>query len=509
MRRLVKLLTSKALIVAVLILLQLVALGFSITYLASFYAYLNTFLLCVSIAITIYVINRPGNSSYKIAWIILILVFPLFGGIFYLLFGDKKMPKKVVAHNLELTKKTAGYTIRDARNMEALRKMDEDAYKQAWYLENASGYPLYTRVHATYLPIGEKYYECLLEELKKAEKYIFLEYFIIEEGIFFNSILSVLEEKVAQGVEVYLIYDDVGCVAKVPYKYDAYLRKKGIHAIAFNPLEPRLLIHMNNRDHRKICVVDGKVAFTGGINLADEYINAKVIFGHWLDSGIMVKGEIAWSFALMFIQFYNLSAKDKIKDYEYYHVQSESYEDRGFMLPYHDSPLDNESMGEGMHIGILSMAHQYVYIKTPYLIIDNEVLSTLILAAKMGVDVRIMLPHIPDKWYVHMVSRAYYRPLLEAGVHVLEYKKGFVHAKEFISDDKVACIGSTNMDYRSYYLHHECGVWLYDCDAILDMKNEFLKNAEECIEIDLHYFDKENVVTKLIRAILRLFAPLM
>lgn len=509
MRKILKLLTSKALIVAILILLQLAVLDITIYYLASYYAYLYTFFTLISLIITIYVINRPGNSSYKIAWIIVILIFPLFGGIYYLLFGDKKMPKKVIKHNLELTKKTAGYAISDANNLENLRMRDEAAYKQALYLESFCGYPLYANCEATYLPLGECYFEHMVEELKKAEHYIFMEYFIIEEGIFFNTILSILEEKIAAGVEVYLIYDDVGCVAKVPYHFDKKLCKKGIHAVAFNRLEPRLLIHMNNRDHRKICVIDGKIAFTGGINLADEYINAKVVYGHWLDSGVMLKGEVAWSFALMFIHFYNLCGKGKIEDYERYHLKTPYFEEKGFMVPFNDSPLDNEYVGESLHISILTRAHRYVYIKTPYLIIDNEILGSLMMAAKMGVDVRIMLPHIPDKWYVHLVSRAYYRPLLEAGVRILEYSKGFVHCKEFISDDKVAVIGSTNMDYRSYYLHHECGVWLYDCDAIMDMKKAFEEASQDCIEIDLHYFDKEHMITKLMRAILRLFAPLM
>lgn len=509
MRRLLKLLTSKALIVAVLIVLQLVALSLSIYYLASFYAFVSTLLTILSIIISIYVINRPGNSSYKIAWIILIMLFPLFGGIFYLLFGNKKMSRKVVAENLELTKKTVGYTIKNSNSMRLLKERDCIAYKQALYLENCTGYSLYKNCYAKYLRVGEVYFECLLEELRKAERYIFMEYFILESGIFLNSVLDILEEKVSHGVEVYVIYDDAGCVAKVPYKFDEVLRKKGIHAVPFNLLEPRLLIRMNNRDHRKICVIDGMVAFTGGINIADEYINAKVVFGHWLDSGIVLKGEVAWGFALMFIQFYNLSSKDRIINYEKYRGFYEEYDEKGFMIPYNDSPLDEESIGENLHISIISMAQKYVYIKTPYLICDNEILLSLMNASKMGIDVQIMLPHIPDKWYVHVVTRAYYRPLLEAGVKILEYKKGFLHAKEFISDDKVGVIGSTNMDYRSYYLHHECGVWLYDCDAIFDMKNEFIRNRLDCVVMDVSYLDKENYLTKLVRSILRLLAPIM
>lgn len=509
MRRLVKLLTSKALIVAVLILLQIIALCISIIYLASYYAYLSSFLSILSIIMTVIVINRGGNSSYKIAWIILIMAFPLFGGIFYLLFGNKKMPKKQVEQNLEMTKQMARYLEKNKSYTEELKDKDADAYKFAYYLENHSGFPLYANCDTTYLSSGEMYFEYLLKELKKAEKYIFMEYFIIEEGIFFNSILEVLQEKVVQGVEVYFIYDDAGCVAKVPSHYDSKLRKMGIHCLVFNPIEPQLLIHMNHRDHRKITVIDGKVAFTGGINLADEYINAKVLFGKWVDSGVMIKGDAVWAFALMFIQFYNFSADDKILNYDKYHYENEPYDQKGYVLPYNDSPLDEEIIGENVHISILNMAHQYVYIKTPYLICDNEVMTALQLAAKMGVDVRIMLPHIPDKWFVHVVSRAYYKPLLEAGVKILEYENGFVHSKEFISDDRVGMIGSTNMDYRSYYLHHECGVWLYNDDVVLEMKRAYEKHCEECIQIDLHYFDNENIVTKLIRQILRLFAPIM
>ncbi|MBR3692988.1 MAG: cardiolipin synthase [Erysipelotrichales bacterium] len=509
MRKIVRLLTSKALIVTVLILLQVIALCISIMYLASYYAYLRSFLFILSLIIGIQVINHRGNPSYKIAWIIVIMAFPLFGGIFYVLFGNKKMPKKQVVQNLASIKQMARYLKRENGYIEELKAKDLDAYKLAYYLEEHSGFPLYTHCDTTYLSSGEMYFECLLSELKKAKKYIFMEYFIIEEGIFFTSILEVLHEKVSQGVEVYFIYDDAGCVGKIPPHYDHKLQQMGIHCLAFNPIEPQLLIHMNHRDHRKITVIDGKAAFTGGVNLADEYINAKVVYGKWVDSGIMIQGEAVWAFALMFMQFYNFYSSDKIGNYDMYYHQNIQYDHTGYILPYTDSPLDEEIIGENVHISILNMAKQYVYIKTPYLICDHEVMTALQLAAKMGIDVRIMLPHIPDKWFVHMVSRAYYTPLIEAGVKILEYEKGFIHSKEFISDDRVGVIGSTNMDYRSYYLHHECGVWLYDDAVILEMKRAYEKQCEECIEIDIHHFDHENIMTKMIQGILRLFSPIM
>ena len=511
MRKLYKFLTSKVLIVTTLILLQIILLMYIIFALAQYAVYLYGSFILLSIAITIWIINRPDNPSYKFAWCIPILLFPLFGGMFYLMFGIKQMPKKVNARYQKVTNATISLFEHDQFIMRHFLEEDKSIYKQVYYLMSHSYYPIYRNCENEFLPTGEAMFERMKIELRKAKKFIFIEYFIIAEGIFWNSILEILVEKVKEGVEVRLIYDDAGCLQTLPSNYHKTLEKLGIRVYVFNRLVPALMVHMNNRDHRKIVVIDGNVGFTGGINLADEYINAYVRFGHWKDNGIMIRGEAVWNFTIMLLQFWNLEY-DEDEDYRYYRPDPEVIKDiqaAGFVLPYADTPSDDEIIGEFAHMNILNMAKEYVYIQTPYLICDNEVITALTLAAKNGIDVRMILPHIPDKWYVHIVTRAYYQPLIEAGVKIYEYTPGFMHAKTFICDDEVAIIGTTNMDYRSYYLHHECGIWMYKTESIRHMKEDFLAILAQSQRITVDMFKKESLATKVMRAILRVFAPLM
>lgn len=511
MRKIIKILTSKIFILAVLILLQLAILIAGIVLLANYFAYFYSVMVVLSIIIVIYLINSNGNYSYKIAWMMPILLFPLGGGLFYIMFGNKKLPKKTIQKTLMVTKEMSSLHDSDKGNINELKSQNMDAYKQAKYLNDSAGFALYKNTECEYLFSGEIYYQKILQELKKAQKFIFLEYFIIEEGEFWNSILEILAEKARLGVEIFVMYDDAGCINTLPTNYHKKLEKMGIRVVVFNRLEPFLITHMNNRDHRKILVVDGNVAFTGGINLADEYINAKMRFGHWKDSGIMLRGEVAWDISLMFMQFWNVCSKQFVfQDYTRYKPYFEKpIKAEGYVLPYCDSPMDEEVVGENAHINMFNMANEYVYIKTPYLICDNEVIKSLTLAAKNGVDVRIILPRIPDKWYVHTVTKAYYQPLMEAGVKIYEYVPGFIHSKEVICDHQIAMIGTTNMDYRSYYLHYECGVWMYKTACIKNMYQDFMQTLEKCERIDMTYFKKENLFIKIARAILRLFAPLM
>lgn len=511
MRMLFKIITSKIVIVTTLILFQILLLMYVIFRLAQYIAVLYGLFILISIAITIWIINRPDNPSYKFAWCIPILLFPLFGGMFYLIFGIKQVPKKVKERYNRVNQKILSLFQHESKIMHDLAKEDTNIYKQAYYLMSNSYFPIYSNTENEFLPSGEVMFERMKEELRKAKKFIFIEYFIIAEGIFWNAILEILVEKVKEGVDVRLIYDDAGCIQTLPYNYAKRLEKLGIRVYVFNPLVPRLIVQMNNRDHRKIIVIDGIVGFTGGINLADEYINAYERFGHWQDNGIMIRGAAVWNFTLMFLQFWNMQFDEQI-DYDWYRPdpnEVEKIQEEGYVLPYADSPTDDEIVGEFAHMNMLNMAKDYVYIQTPYLICDNEVVTALSLAAKNGIDVRMILPHIPDKWYVHIVTRAYYRPLIEAGVKIYEYTPGFMHAKTFISDDEVAIIGTTNMDYRSYYLHHECGIWMYKTKSIAHMKQDFLEIQKLSQLMDLTFFEKEKWATKVMRAILRVFAPLM
>ncbi|MCG4585997.1 phospholipase D-like domain-containing protein, partial [Anaerosalibacter bizertensis] len=313
-----------------------------------------------------------------------------------------------------------------------------------------------------------------------------------------------------KGVDVRLIYDDIGCFFLLPKDYPQRLEKLGIKCVVFNPFRPFLSTKQNNRDHRKIAVIDGKVAFTGGINLADEYINAVEKYGHWKDAAIMVEGEGAWSFTLMFLQMWALCSGIEEDFTQYYPWKKEpcTIEKDGLVQPYADSPMDKENVGEHVYLHIINNAKKYIYINTPYLIIDDSMLSALTLAAKSGVDVRIVTPYCWDKRIVHITTRSYYRDLIEAGVKIYEYSKGFIHSKTFVSDDKVATVGTTNLDFRSLYLHFECGVWLYKSKAVMEVRDDFIKTLEKCYKVTEEDC-KNNAIIRFIQDVFRLFAPLM
>ncbi len=327
-----------------------------------------------------------------------------------------------------------------------------------------------------------------------------------------DGIEQILRRKAAQGVDVRVIYDDFGCLFTLPFKYNEVLESKGIRCKVFNPFKPIWSAKMNNRDHRKILVIDGHTAFNGGINLADEYINAIVKHGHWKDTAVMLKGEAVWSFTMMFLTMWNYLDSSKPDDYTVYMPRKEEIEDykgSGYVIPFTDSPLDDEPVGENVYLNIINDAKEYVYITTPYLIIDNEMSTSLILAAKSGIDVRIITPHIADKWFVHAVTRAHYKKLVKFGVKIYEYTPGFIHAKNFVSDDTVSVVGSINLDFRSLYLHFECATWMYKTDSVLKVKEDYLKTLEKCEEITYSDCRKVNIFVRIGRGLLRLFAPMM
>jgi cardiolipin synthase len=357
---------------------------------------------------------------------------------------------------------------------------------------------------------GEVKFERLVEVLKKAEKYIFLEYFSISDGSFWSAVLEILKEKAANGVDVRIIYDDVGCFLLLPRNYPGKLADMGIKCVIFNPFRPIITAKQNNRDHRKIAVVDGKFAITGGINLSDEYINACKKYGHWKDAAVLVEGEAAWSFTLMFLQMWNVCTKIKEDYLHFYPWETEEclIPDDGFVQPYADSPLDPERVGEHVYLQIIYNSKKYLYINTPYLIIDDSMMTALALAAKSGVDVRIITPHYPDKPYVHMITRSNYRELVSAGVKIYEYTDGFIHAKTFISDGKIATVGTTNLDYRSLYLSFECGVSMYESKAVTEIYEDFMNTLVKCHQI-LEQDCKSNRLMRLLQNVLRLLSPLL
>ena len=510
-KKLMNILTSKPAIVAMLILVQLIVLGSVVFTLSEYFITFYFFLLFLSVVMSIYVINKDDNPNYKMTWVMCIMSFPVFGGLLYLLFGGKKVPKELRVRDYFSQRDISDILGQEHRILDDLKEHDPAAHKQARYVWKNAHFPIYDHTETTYFKVGEEKFTALLQELKQAKRYIFLEYFIIQEGKMWNAVLDILKAKVQAGVDVRLMYDDAGCIFKLPKDYDKTLRAYGIKTKVFNPIEPRLAMQMNNRDHRKIVVIDGVVGFTGGINLADEYININSPYGHWKDVGVMLKGAAVWNFTLMFLQFWNYD--EKIKD-DYLSYQPdpafcENMRNDGYVQPFSDSPTDSEHVGEYSHINMINGANRYVYATTPYLVIDNEMKTALTLAARNGVDVRILVPHIPDKWYVFAVTRANYQPLIEAGVKIYEYTPGFVHGKTFVVDDDMAVVGTVNMDYRSYYLHYECGVWFYRSKVVMDVKQDYLHSLAKSHEVTLEECKNVKLPVRIMRSILNLFSPMM
>jgi len=465
--------------------------------------------IILSLIVVLLIINSKTNPAYKIGWIIPVLIFPIFGGLFYIFFGASKLSRKTKNKMKMIEDKTRESFAPNCRVINEIALQNESAANQARYIQNYSLYPVYYNSYCEYLPTGELKFEKLKEELLKAEHYIFLEYFIIAEGEMWNTILDILVEKARQGVDVRLIYDDFGCLINLPYRYDKKLEELGIKCRIFNPLVPILSSKLNNRDHRKIAVIDGKVGFTGGINLADEYINKIERFGHWKDTAIMIKGEAVWSLSVMFLSMWDyLSGIDE--DFSRFKVNYDTEQNKdGYIQPFADSPLDEEPIGETVYLNLIYKAKRYIYITTPYLVINNEMLTALTSAAKAGVDVRIITPHIPDKWYVHAVTRSNYKALVESGIKIYEYAPGFIHAKTLVADDEYGIVGTINMDYRSLYLHFECGVWMYKTSSVLDLKEDFREITRLCKPITLEDIHEMKWYDKIIGSVLRVFAPLM
>ena len=506
-KKLASLLFQRSVIVALLIFLQAAMLLLYMLWFSSDFIYVYWGCVVLSILAVLIIVSRQTDPGYKIAWIIPILLFPAFGWLVYLLCGGNKLSARKRRKMQGMDRTMLEQLERDCK-AEELRPFGADAVNQARYLEHYARCPVYTNTYTHYFPLGDDVFPAMLEELRKAEKYIFLEYFIISPGIFWDSMVEILKEKHAAGVDVRVIYDDVGSLNTLPMNYARkFETETGIPCCCFNRFKPVISIRMNNRDHRKFCIIDGHTAFTGGINLADEYINARERFGHWKDTAVMLEGEGVRNLTEMFLQLWQFTCKEEsvLEDY----LPTRSYPADGFVQAFGDSPLDTLNVAENAYMQIINHAKNYVYITTPYLILDNEMVTALQLAAQSGIDVRIMTPHIPDKWYVHHVTQSFYRSLLSAGVRIFEYTPGFVHAKMFVSDDKTAIVGTTNMDFRSFYLHFECGVVFYRSSIVGDVKEDFLRTQQICTEITLADEEEVSAPRRFLRSLLRGFSPLM
>lgn len=507
MKKVLYILFHRSVFVALALLAQIAALAIVVVSFSST-ALFYWGCIALSVAAALAIVGSRMEPGYKIAWLLLILPFPIFGGVFYLLVGGGYIPKRTQKRMQGMLKKSA-QTLKDDFKADDLLPLGGDAAGQASYLERRAACPAYTNTETEYFPLGDEVFPRMLDELEKAEKYILLEYFIIQPGVFWDSILAILERKAAQGVEVRVLYDDFGCMFTLPRDYNETLNKKGIQCRVFNRLTPVMSLRLNNRDHRKLLIIDGKVGFTGGFNLADEYINVRERFGHWKDSAILLEGDAVWSMTVMFLTMWDNIA-DWDEDFERFRPPASPVRPwTGYVQPYTDTPLDREAVGQSVYLNMISKAKNYIYITTPYLIVDVATNTALCNAAKSGVDVRIITPHIPDKRYVFEVTRAHYQPLLEAGVQIYEYTPGFIHAKNFVVDDRFATVGTVNLDYRSLFLHFEDGVWLCEAPCIRDIRKDFEATLEVSELYSLRRFKHLNILLQLYRSILRVFAPLM
>lgn len=496
--------------VVLMLLLQALFLAGLIFFGGQTYRWISRLLNLISIGAVLYIVSKKAKGAYKLTWIMLILVLPLFGGLLYLMFNFQTSARKFRSSVKNAKEKSAPLFSLPGDGYAEAQTFIPDELPQIGYLQNYAGFPVYTDTKTKYLSPGERKWEALLPELEKAEKYIFLEYFIVQEGVMWDSILEILKRKAAEGVLVRLIYDDMGCFFLLPADYPKQLKQYGIECVKFNPFRPFLAGEQNNRDHRKIVSIDGKVAFTGGINLSDEYINAVNRHGHWKDAAVMLEGKAAWSLTLIFLEAWEHCTHSGEDFGQYYPWKNEPLPtfDDGFVQPYADSPTDEDNVGEHVYLQIIGNAKRYVYINSPYLIIDDSMVSALTLAAKSGVDVRIVTPQNGDKWFVHTTTRSYYRELIKAGVKIYEYTGGFIHSKTFVSDDQVATVGTTNLDFRSLYLHFECGVRMSGSRAVMEVKEDFLETLKICTPISAEDC-RHNIIVRLFQDILRLIAPLM
>ena len=510
MSKLRKIMFHRVGIAAAGIILQLTLYVLLIWRFSEYAAYLGILFVCISLFATLWIINSRSDPGYKIGWIVIILLAPVVGGGLYLLLGGNRLSRRSQRRLKGMEYKIRRNLGGDCNRAALLGQVaGADAAHMAYYLEHRAVCPVYGNTATKYYPLGDDCFPDMLEAIEHAEKYVFLEYFIIEKGVFWDAVEAALERKAAQGVDVRVIYDDVGSLFTLPSNFNRRLEAKGIKCRVFNRLVPVVSMRQNNRDHRKYLIVDGRTAFTGGLNIADEYINRKERFGHWKDSAIRLAGDAVWSMTVSFLSMWDFTQGESEHFTPFRAPPSPAPEGGGYVQPYSDCPWDEEAVGQTVYLNLINRAKRYLYLTTPYLIPDHAAMTALTAAAKSGVDVRVLTPHIPDKKLVFQLTRAHYEELLEAGVRVFEYTPGFIHAKNFVADDAYATVGTVNFDYRSLFLHFEDGVLLYGTPTVADVREDFLAAQAVSEEITLEACRKVPGLTRLGRSVLKIFAPLL
>ena len=516
---------SRVVLVSLAIAIQLAWLFYIVFYLSAYYLPIALFFSLISLAVVLFIINRPGNPQVKLAWIVPILVFPLFGGVIFLISGGKG-PKRRLRRALdESGEMLRPYREAGKRPADTHSPRREDLYLagQTHYLDSR-GFPAYENTAADYFSDCREGWERLLTDLRVAEKFIFMEYFILKPGVMWDPVLEILQKKAAEGVEVRVIYDDVGSIGYLPRDYATRLEAMGIRCVKFNPYKPVYAVVMNHRDHRKITVIDGHIGYTGGANFADEYIGEEIRCGEWKDNLLRMEGEGVRGLTLLFLEMWNAvrppegekkkpphwtyDAPEAIAAYMPNPARMGQITSAGTVQPYGDSPVDSEILAENVYLNIINQATDYVYIYTPYVVIDYEMTRALSLAARRGVDVRLVVPAVPDKKTVYHLGKSYFPELIENGVKVLRFTPGFVHSKVFLADSRQAVVGTVNLDYRSLTLHFENACMFVDHPVLPAIKADFEETFPRCetVTVKKRRFD---VLYDLYLGLLRLFAPLL
>lgn len=504
-------------VIAIAFIFQIIWFFILMQNIVTYSAYIQAALTMGSILMVLYLVNKDESPAYRMSWIIVISLFPVFGGVLYLLMGNKR-PTRWMRRSINHLQELHSHEMTSVPSaQEFLHKKDRRLSALSKYINDYSNMPVYTNTEAEYFENGETMMPHLLEDLRNAKKTIFIEFFIVEYGEMFDAIFDILKVKAKEGVDVRFIYDDFGSITRLPNNFDKQLAELGIKALKFNPVKPVVSMVYNTRDHRKFVIIDSHIGYTGGLNLADEYINAVERFGYWKDNMVRIKGPATWNLTNLFLNMWNAFeyTDESYEPFRVSEVMEETYammedpeevEKSGFVQSFGDSPLDTEPLGENMYREILNVAQDYVYIYTPYLVISYELQTAMQLAAKRGVEIVLLTPGIPDKKLVFRLTRSFYRPLIEAGIKIYEYTPGFLHAKTFIADDKVASVGTINLDYRSLYLHFETSTMFYYHPVIQDIKVDIHESIKQSKRISLADI-KVGFFESLWDAILRLIAP--
>ena len=499
---------SRFLFLFLLFVFQIALAVLSYTLLRHYFPWISGVLTAFTLVMVLYLFNCPMDATGKLTWMLLIAVFPI-PGAFILWFTRKNFLNRRLSDEVNsIAFATENIIEPDPETLSEIKEKDLGTYNLYKYVNKCGCFPFYEGTKLKYYDGGEEVFEDMLLDLREAKESIFIESFIIEESFMWGEVLKILIDKAGKGLDVRVLYDGTNEIRSLPMNYDVLLKRCGIKAKPFSPIKPVLSSSYNYRDHRKVVVIDSNIAYNASSNFADEYINRKILYGHWKDAGLRITGSAVRSFTLMFLQMWNVGETEQ--DFKkYVDIIPKKERTAGYVMPYADSPLDNDKVGETVYLDILNRASKYVHIMTPYLILDGELENALKYAAMRGIDVKIILPGIPDKKVAYAFAKAHYRRLLEAGVKIYEYTPGFIHSKVFVSDDVKAVVGTINLDYRSLYHHFECGTYLYECGVIKDIEKDYKDTLKVCSEVTFETIKKEKIFYKVTGNLLKFLAPLM